>query len=73
MGSKNRKGSGKADLSKNITQFSRGCRVLCSGGPNHINHRVHRVHPERTTKKLKAFPAKEPQRAAPVAAPVEVS
>jgi hypothetical protein len=34
----------KAGLS-NITQFSRGRRVLRSGGPNHVNLYVHRVHP----------------------------
>jgi hypothetical protein len=60
-------------LEHNITQFSRGCRVLCSGGSNHINHRVHRVHLELTTKRLKTFLTKESQRAAAVAAPVEVS
>jgi hypothetical protein len=57
----------------NTTQFSRGRRVLRSGGPNHINYRVHCVHLELTTKRLKAFPTKESQRAAPVAAPVKVS
>jgi hypothetical protein len=60
-------------LEHNTTQFFRGRRVLRSSGPNHINHRVHHVHLELTTKKLKAFPTKEPQRAAPTAAPVEVS
>jgi hypothetical protein len=40
---------------------------------NHINHRVHHVRLELTTKRLKVFPTKEPQRAAVVAAPVEVS
>jgi hypothetical protein len=60
-------------LEHNTTQFSRGRRVLRSGGSNHVNHRVHRVHLELTTKRLKAFPTKEPQRAAPVATPVEVS
>jgi hypothetical protein len=48
----------------NTTRFSRGRRVLRSGGPNHINHHVHRVHLELTTKRLKAFPVKEPQLAA---------
>jgi hypothetical protein len=52
-------------LEHNTTQFSRGCRVLRSGGPNNINHRVHHAHPGLTTKRLKAFPAKEPQWAAP--------
>jgi hypothetical protein len=60
-------------LEHNTTQFSRGRRVLRSGGPNYINHRVHRVHLELTTKRQKPPPTKEPQRAAPVAAPVEVS
>jgi hypothetical protein len=32
-------------LEHNTTQFSRGRRVLRSGGPNHVNHCVHRVHP----------------------------
>jgi hypothetical protein len=59
-------------LEHNTTQFSYGCRVLHSGGLNHVNHRVHRVHLELTTKRLKTFPTKEPQQAAPVAAPVEV-
>jgi hypothetical protein len=60
-------------LEHNTTQFSHEHRVLRSGGLNHGNHRVHRVHLELTTKRLKAFPTKEPQRAAPIAAPVEVS
>jgi hypothetical protein len=60
-------------LEHNATQFSRGRRVLCSGGLNHINHRVHHVHLELTTKRLKAFYTKEPQWAALAAAPVEVS
>jgi hypothetical protein len=47
--------------------------VLRSDGLNHVNHRVHHVHLELTTKRLKTFPTKEPQWAAPVAAPVEVS
>jgi hypothetical protein len=51
-------------LEHDTTQVSRGRRVLRSGGPNHVNHRVHRVHLELTTKRLKAFPAKEPQWAA---------
>jgi hypothetical protein len=62
-----------ARLEHNTTQFSHGCRVLRSAGPNHVNHRVHHVHLELTTKRLKAFPTKESQRAAPVAASVEVS
>jgi hypothetical protein len=57
----------------NTTQFSCGRRVLHSGDPNNVNHRVHHVHLELTTKRLEAFPIKEPQRAGPVAAPVEVS
>jgi hypothetical protein len=57
----------------NTTQFSHGHRVLRSGGLNHINYRVHRVHIELTINRLKVFPIKEPQRAAPVAAPVKVS
>jgi hypothetical protein len=60
-------------LEHNITQFSRGRRVLRSGSPNHVNHRVHRVHLELTTKRLKIFLTKELQRAAPVAAPVKIS
>jgi hypothetical protein len=52
-------------LEYNTTQFSRGRRVLRSGDPNHVNLRVHRVHLELTTKKLKSFTTKEPQRAAP--------
>jgi hypothetical protein len=60
-------------LELNTTQFFHGCRVLRSGSPNHVNHRVPHVHLELTTKRLKAFPTKESQRAAPVAAPVEVS
>jgi hypothetical protein len=60
-------------LEHNTTQLSRGRRVLCSDGPNHVNHRVHCVHLELTTKRLKAFPTKEPQRTAAAAAPVEVS
>jgi hypothetical protein len=55
MGSKNRKGSGKAGLSRNTTQFSCGHRVLRSSGPNHVNHRVHHVHMEQTTKKAKGL------------------
>jgi hypothetical protein len=51
-------------LEHNITQFSHRRRVLRSGDPNHVNHRVHHVHLELTTKRLEAFPAKEPQRAA---------
>jgi hypothetical protein len=46
-------------LEHNITQFSYGRGVLRSGGPNHINHHVHRVHLELTTKRLKAFPIKK--------------
>jgi hypothetical protein len=60
-------------LEHNTTQFSHGRRVLRSGSPNHVNYRVHHVHLEVTTKRLKAFPTKEPQRAAPVAALVKVS
>jgi hypothetical protein len=60
-------------LEHNTTQFSRGCEVLHSGGLNHVNHRVHHVHLELTTKRLKVFPTKEPQQVAPVAALVEVS
>jgi hypothetical protein len=48
-------------LEHNTTQFSHGRRVLRSGGLNHVNHRVHRVHLELTTKRLKVFSAKEPQ------------
>jgi hypothetical protein len=48
----------------NTTQFSYGRKVLRSDGPNHVNYCVHRVHLELTTKRLKVFPAKEPQRAA---------
>jgi hypothetical protein len=60
-------------LEHNTTQFSRGCGVLHSGGPNHVNHHVHHVHLELTTKRLKVFPTKEPQRVAPVATLVKVS
>jgi hypothetical protein len=60
-------------LEQKTTQFSRGYRVLRSGGSNHINLHVHRVHIGLTTKRLNAFPTKEPQWAAPIAAPVEVS
>jgi hypothetical protein len=60
-------------IEHNTTQFSHGRRVLRSGGPNHVNHHVHRVHLGLTTKRLKAFPTKERQWATPVAAPVEVS
>jgi hypothetical protein len=55
---------GLGGLEHNTTQLSCGCRVLRSGGQKHINHRVHHVHLELTTKRLKAFPAKEPQQAA---------
>jgi hypothetical protein len=48
----------------NTTQFSHERRVLHSGDLIYINHRVHRIHLELTTKRLKAFPTKEPQRAA---------
>jgi hypothetical protein len=51
-------------LEHNTTQFSRGCRVLRSGSLNHVSHRVHRVYIKLTTKRLKAFPTKEPQWAA---------
>jgi hypothetical protein len=64
--------TGKTCLS-NTTQFSRKRRTLHSGGPNHINLDVHRVHPELMTKRVKPFPTKEPQLSAPVAAPVKVS
>jgi hypothetical protein len=47
-------------LEHNTTQFSHGRRVLRSGSPNHVNHRVHLVNLELTTKRLKAFPTKEP-------------
>jgi hypothetical protein len=57
----------------NTTQFFCGLSVLRSDGLNHINHRVHCVHLELTTKRLKTFPTKEPQRATPVAALVEAS
>jgi hypothetical protein len=72
------KGSKKKRLKQdsfehNITQFSRGRRVLRSHVPNHINHHVHHIRLELTTKRLKAFPTKELQRAAPVAASIEVS
>jgi hypothetical protein len=60
-------------LEHNTTQFSHECRVLRSGGPNHVNHRAHHVHLDLTTKRLNAIPTKEPQWAAPAAAPVEVS
>jgi hypothetical protein len=60
-------------LDHNTTQFSRGRSVLRSGGPNHVNHRVHYVHLELTTKKLNAFIIKEAQRTAHVAAPIKVS
>jgi hypothetical protein len=63
----------QARLEHNITQFSHERRVLRSDGPNHINHHIHHIHLELTTKRLKAFHTKEPQRAAPVAALVEVS
>jgi hypothetical protein len=68
-----KKGLRLGSLEHNITQFSHGRRVLHSGGPNRVNHRVHRVNLELTTKRLKTFSTKEPQRAAPVAAPAEVS
>jgi hypothetical protein len=51
-------------LEHNTTQFSHERRVLRLGNPNHLNDHVHCVHLELTTKRLKAFPAKEPQRAA---------
>jgi hypothetical protein len=57
----------------NTTLFSHGCRVLRFDGLNHVNHYVHRVHLKLTTKIPNLFPNKEPQRAAPVAGPVEVS
>jgi hypothetical protein len=52
-------------LEHNTAQFSHGRRVLRSDGQNHINHRVHHVHLELTTKRLKAFPTKEPHLADP--------
>jgi hypothetical protein len=60
-------------LEHNTTQFFCGRMVLRSGGPNHVNHRVHHVHLELINKRLNVFPTKEQQRAAPGAAPVEVS
>jgi hypothetical protein len=51
-------------LEHNTTHFSHGRRVLCSGGLNHVNPSVPRVHLELTTKRLKAFPVKESHRAA---------
>jgi hypothetical protein len=69
-------GKGKAQAHtglSNTTQFSRGCRILRSGDPNHINLHVHHVHPRLVTKRPKPPIIKEPQRAAPVAALVEVS
>jgi hypothetical protein len=57
----------------NTTQFSRGRKVLLSAGLNHVNHHIHHVHLELTSKRLKVFPIKEPQRPAPAAAPVKVS
>jgi hypothetical protein len=57
----------------NTTQFSRGRMVLRSGGPNHVNLGVHRVHLYLATKRPKPSPTKEPQQAAPIAAPVEIS
>jgi hypothetical protein len=65
-------GSGRADLS-NTTQFSCERRVLRSGGPNHVNLHVHRIHPQLAIKRPKPSPTKEPQRAALIEAPVEVS
>jgi hypothetical protein len=52
-------------LEHNTIQFSHGRRVLRSGGLNHVNLHVHCVHLELRTKRLKAFPTKEPQRTAP--------
>jgi hypothetical protein len=72
MGKKKKKRLRLGRLEHNTTQFSHRHRVLRLGGLNHVNHHVHRVHLDLTTKWLKAFPTKEPQRAAPVAAPVEV-
>jgi hypothetical protein len=57
-GRKSRKGSGKAGLSRNATQFFCRRRVLRSGGPNHVNHRVHHVYTERTIKKAKSLSRK---------------
>jgi hypothetical protein len=48
-------------LEHNTTQFSRERRVLRSGGLNHVNHSVHYVHLELTTKRLNAFSTKESQ------------
>jgi hypothetical protein len=47
--------------------------VLRSGDPNHVNHYVHRVHLELTTKRVKTFPTKKSQHAAPVAALIKIS
>jgi hypothetical protein len=46
----------------NTTQFFDRRRVLHSDGPNHINHRVPRVHLELTTKMLNVFPQKNHSR-----------
>jgi hypothetical protein len=51
------------------TTFSRGRRVLRSGGPNHLNPHV---LPARAYESLSPS-NNEPQRAALVAVPVEVS
>jgi hypothetical protein len=57
----------------NTTQFSHGRSILRSDGSNHVNLCVHCVHPDLMTKRLKAFPTKEPHQADSVVAPVEVS
>jgi hypothetical protein len=45
-------------LEYNTTQFSHGCRVLRLDGPNHVNHRVHRVHLGLTNQEAKGLPHK---------------
>jgi hypothetical protein len=60
-------------LEHNTTQFSREHRVLRSGGLNHVNHRVHHVLLELTTKRLNTFFIKEPQRTAPVTTSIKIS
>jgi hypothetical protein len=62
-----------SQVEHNTTQFSCGRRVLRSDGSNHVNHCVHRVHIELTTKRLKVFPIKELQRVAPIPALMKVS
>jgi hypothetical protein len=46
----------------NTTQFSRGCRVLRSGGQNHVNLCIHCVRRELTNKRIKAFPTEKNHR-----------